>query len=217
MILTPRNFEPSQMRLRSLGVIPDDSGSQGAKYKGDIESEAYLASQVSQPDHLNCSLWVSNIHPSAAPGEIFDQIDDGAVVALHISPPDATHSMAAATLIFKAPESAARFFHRSQSWTGIWVKMEKLFVRYNSRGNERRTDDRTRVLLVDGPANIMTLDYWNKFFDFYQFRWVSMTGCFISHFPVPLLFISYTPKAFCAVPKMEACAWFALKKFLNRK
>lgn len=150
-------FPPSRMRLCLLGEASvAKSELDQSKYLGDKEGAQYKQLNIQNlPYYLNCALWLSNIPPSATPAEIFDQIDDGDVVALHINAPDESHPNSAATLVFKAPESAARFMDRGKSWVGIFVKGQRLFVRYNTRGNIRRTDDvhRTRVLVVEGVSS----------------------------------------------------------------
>lgn len=131
-----------------------------------------LSSQIHEPslswlnttDSLNCS--GSQISQTMLfQPSLFDQIHDGTVMVLSINKADATHPMAAATLTFTTPESARQFFNRSHG-AGIWVKDQKLFIRYNIRGIERHIASQTRVLAIEGPVEIMTPKYWTRFFGF---------------------------------------------------
>ena len=150
-------FPASRMRRFLLGEASvAKSELDQSNYLGDKETAFYKQLHIENLPHaLNCSLWLANVSPLATAADIFNQIDDGAVVALQINPPDATHLRSGATLIFKAPESAAQFMDRAKSRAGIWIKGEKLFVRYNIRGNKRRSEHihRTRVLVIEGVSS----------------------------------------------------------------
>lgn len=104
---------PSKKLLRRQGSLgPDDSVSQTSPdgYKGDP-----AAGIRNLADHLNCALWLTNLDPKMQTHEIFEKIDAGAVSAFGITRPQRIYTMAAAKLVFKHPEAAARFIHQCES------------------------------------------------------------------------------------------------------
>jgi hypothetical protein len=148
-----------QRRL-TLGtqVITEKSG-----YQGDRHGKSYLSQHDNLPDHLNCSLWITNISTSVTPSTFVSHIACGKIYALSFNHADTQHSSQAAKLVFCHPESAAYFYGRAKRG-GIWLGNERIVVRYNRKGTRRFAGSQSRVLRVTGPEGLMTLEEWIGFF-----------------------------------------------------
>jgi len=173
-VWAPRpSFRPNQMALAQRGLLPtfaQSSNGSNTKYRGDQHSNSFLA-QLPEgllPDEENCSLFVTNIPAKVTARALFDQITVGAVYALHMVDPDATHPCQAAKLVFMNPESAQRMMKSPN----IWMRGHCLGFRYNRYGYRRNTRNYSRVLIVEGPEAMMNLDLWNEYFVHYsKFVW----------------------------------------------
>lgn len=165
---TPRTFRPTNMVLEqhrtSLTNLCDQRNSEANSYRGDPSSKANRRQIQQLPDAHNCTLWLCNIPASVHVSEIFDKIDTGAVQCFHMVPPNGNHSTCAAKLAFMTPEAAATFKQKASSFEGIWLKNFKLKVRYNRDGNLRNDTQQSRVLIIEGPCDLMTLPYWEAYF-----------------------------------------------------
>ncbi|EPE31025.1 hypothetical protein GLAREA_03992 [Glarea lozoyensis ATCC 20868] len=147
----------------------------GQRYQGDKNSDYYL-SHKDLPDDQNCSLWLSDIPLTMTPSKIFDLIDCGAVWVLDLKNPDRTHSRRAADLCFMTPESAATFYN-SVKQGRVLMEGCRFSVIYNKHGVPRRNKQQSRVIFVDGPAEIMTVAYWKEYFEYYNvFFWDRVTA-----------------------------------------
>ncbi|RDL33750.1 uncharacterized protein BP5553_08118 [Venustampulla echinocandica] len=172
---TKTAFRPSGMWLRKRDPLQENSqleqmqlGNTG--YQGDLCGESYRSQIRNLDDTENCALWVTNIPPSASAADMFDIINCGAVFSLHINKPNLHHRTAAAKLVFIEPHSATEFF--TQASRGIQIGDTKLKVIYNRHGSRRSGVKNSRILLVEGPASIMTFEYWDTFFRRYcEFDW----------------------------------------------
>ncbi|CZR62311.1 uncharacterized protein PAC_12208 [Phialocephala subalpina] len=122
-----------------------------------------MVQQRDLADDLNCALFLRNIPMSASLSGFFDMVDTGAVYALHIMPPNGQHHTCAAKLTFMEPEGAAIFLAKARH--GIRVAGYLLDARYNIReGYLRNTTAISRVIHVEGPEAMMTVDYWFRYF-----------------------------------------------------
>ena len=165
---TPRNFRPTNMALEqsriSLTNLCDQRNLEVNSYRGDPSSQVNRRQIHQLPDTHNCTLWLWNIPASIHVSEIFDKIDTGAVQCFHMVPPNDNHSTCAAKLAFTTPEAAVKFKQKANSLQGIWLKNLKLKVRYNRDGNLRNDTQQSRVLIIEGPCDLMTLPYWEAYF-----------------------------------------------------
>ncbi|KAG4440162.1 hypothetical protein IFR05_004371 [Cadophora sp. M221] len=165
----PRNFQPTNMVLEKIGAaLMTPYGQRQLEFKqnyqGDPNSEVNRRQVHQLPDAHNCTLWLWNIPATLHVSEVFDQIDTGAVQCCHIVPPNEDYHTCAAKLAFMAPEAAAKFKEKAESEGGIWLGGRKLMVRYNRDGNLRNDTQQSRVLIIEGPKELMTLQYWESYF-----------------------------------------------------
>jgi hypothetical protein len=117
------------------------------------------------PDEENCALWLTNIQPSATIADILSVVRTGAVYALHINPAFGTHTTAAAKLVFMKPSAAARFYQQVNSREGVAIHGGRIRAVYNKFGFREYThQERSRVIWVQGPAQFMTFEFWDKYF-----------------------------------------------------
>jgi hypothetical protein len=115
------------------------------------------------PDEENCALFLTNIHPSATVKDVLSVVRTGAVFILHINQPDDIHPTAAAKLVFMTPSAAARFYQQvKEGVTILGVRIKAVYNKYPYR--EYKCRERSRVILVQGPEEVMTFDIWNKYF-----------------------------------------------------
>jgi hypothetical protein len=97
--------------------------------------------------------------------EIFSVIKTGAVFCLHINPPTDIHRTKAAKLAFMTPEAAAAFLGQINSAYGVILRGQRIRGRYNRNGYIRNEYNwQSRVLLLEGPTPMMTLEYWTSRF-----------------------------------------------------
>lgn len=160
-----RSFVPSHMRLERDGIVPPRrEWSNGSKYQGDPTSSSFLATIPNLQNEYNCAVWITNIPATTPASYVFDRLRCGAVQALHLSPPNAQHNGKAAKLIFSKPEAAARLVSQAKQ-PGIFIDGTRLHIRYNRDGSLARDGPESRILLVDGPEHMMTLAFWEAYFD----------------------------------------------------
>lgn len=117
-------------------------------------------------DHLNCSVFVSHLPKDVQHHEIFNVINTGSVVSLHIMRPVSWNPFCAAKIVFKYPEGAARFIAASCNAEKIQIREHQLHVRYNHHGMVKHSrENQSRVLHIEGPENIMNEGFWTAYFD----------------------------------------------------
>ncbi|KAE9363656.1 hypothetical protein N431DRAFT_422586 [Stipitochalara longipes BDJ] len=117
------------------------------------------------PDSLNCALWLSGLNPSTTVEELFSIIETGAVYALNLTPAQDGYPTAAASLCFMTKSGAERFLGQVTSSNGIWLRGTRIKAGYNRHGQVQQSyQHRSRVLLIRGPAHIMTRELWKTFF-----------------------------------------------------
>lgn len=136
-----------------------------SNYQGITSSHRPHAGPV--PEHLNCSLRITNIPIEANEKEFFLNIIDGKVFAYNKNAPTDKFPTCAADLVFFTREAAVSFMARAQI-TGIWIRGKQLRVVWNRNAQWPVVDQRemiqTRVIQIRGPANAFSADdYIRKF------------------------------------------------------
>jgi len=148
------------MALEKRGLINRprrESGYLGHKFK---------EQQSAVPNALNCGLWLSGLDPMTTVEELFGVIRTGAVYALNITPPQDGYPTAAASVYFMNHSGAEQFLKQVNSHEGILIRSSRIKAIYNKHGQEQQSDlERTRVLRISGPAQEMTKEFWEKFFE----------------------------------------------------
>ncbi len=158
-------FVPSHMRLEKNGLAaPRHIEIECCRYKGDKSSTAFLTAVPHLENEFNCSLFITNIPVGTSGSDMFDRIRTGAVDALHFNPADKKHSTIAAKLVFTNPEGAARLYSHAQ-WPGVRIGDRRLYVMYNRDGVLSRDGVQSRILLIEGPEDMMTYEHWKAYFD----------------------------------------------------
>lgn len=163
----PKNFVPSNMvlnqvmdqaTLQAYTVLPSDN-----QYRGNRQSNSNKHQISNLNDQLNCALFLRNIPASCTLQRFFDSIDTGAVYSLHVMPPTGQYATCAAKLTFMNPESAAMYMQKIQQ--GVLFDGYRLQGVYNNReGYLRNTMTLSRVICVEGPEEMMSIDFWYRYF-----------------------------------------------------
>ncbi|KAF4631440.1 hypothetical protein G7Y89_g6686 [Cudoniella acicularis] len=160
------SFKPTHLALANRGLVsPFRHGNlilHGTKYQGDVNSKSYRSQRYQMLDEENCSLWITGIPPSITYTDMFSVITTGAVFALYLIPPNEDHPLQGAKLVFMNPEAAAAFMA-----SDITLNGKPIWKRYNRNGTPRNTNTYSRVLMIEGPAQIMRLQYWMSYFQQY--------------------------------------------------
>ncbi|KAI0595147.1 hypothetical protein F4775DRAFT_570916 [Biscogniauxia sp. FL1348] len=116
----------------------------------------------------NCSVYITNLPPECTVNMLLSNIRGiGKIYASHVSPPTLTHSTAAAKIIFWDRASTLRFIQLSRR--GRWtVEGYTPFVRYNRvSAPEQPESQRSRVIQVRGPADLLSEEYLKRVFNVY--------------------------------------------------
>lgn len=116
-------------------------------------------------DELNCAVYITNIPVEATPSEVFDYIHSGAVQALHMYPSTDRHLHQAAKLVFAKAESAALLVDQARGPFHCYMGDTRLYVAYNRNGSRAYEGPETRVLVIEGPSDLMTYEHWKESFD----------------------------------------------------
>jgi hypothetical protein len=155
-----RTFRPSMMALEKHGLV--DRPRRDSKYLG----HKFKEHRRTVPDALNCGLWLSFLDPMTTVEELFGVIRTGAVYALNITPPQDGYPTAAASVYFMVHSGAEQFLAQVNSRQGIVIRSSRIKATYNKHGQEQQSNlERTRVLRISGPAQEMTREFWEKFFE----------------------------------------------------
>jgi hypothetical protein len=178
----PDNFTPSSQALETMGVIAYGQQAQrnpGHRYQGSMETRAFRSQVYGLPDRENCALYITWIPLEVTLTDLFEIIRTGDVECLYLQPPcPPKHVMQAAKLHFKEPEAAEAFHDLANSLEGIWMHGVQIKVVYNRDGVRRHPSSvETRVLNIEGPQEIMNIDFWNKY----------LTN--IGHFQIDVIFL----------------------------
>jgi hypothetical protein len=162
-IATPRpskDFRPSHMALEKSGAVAPPA-----------RDDKYLGHKTKQergrlPDSLNCKLWLSGLHPATTVEELFSVIHTGAVYSLNLTPAQKGYPTAAASLSFMKKTGTERFLEQVNSPNGIWLRGMRIKAGYNRHGEAQQSNlRRSRVLLIRGPAQVMTRELWMEAFN----------------------------------------------------
>jgi hypothetical protein len=162
----PHHFKPNNMVLERYGqphAQPAQS-SAGGNYLGHRSSTSNAREVLGLPDHKNCALFLTHIPVETTLHEIFNVIKTGAIFCLHINPPNGIHQTKAAKLAFMIPETAATFLAQINSINGIVLHGQRIRGRFNRNGYSLNKNTQSRVLLLEGPTPMMTLEYWTSHF-----------------------------------------------------
>ncbi|KAG0649167.1 hypothetical protein D0Z07_4419 [Hyphodiscus hymeniophilus] len=136
-------------------------------YLGDTTSQSFTLQQVQNlPDIENCATWLTNIPVKVSEHDILSKTETGAVLCLYVNQEDSFHTAKAAKLVFLEPQGAANLVRQSKTH-GFFLGM----LEYS------------RVLIISGLKEIMTLAFWTRYFgsvcvfvlEFHQVVWESAT------------------------------------------
>ncbi|KAK0102192.1 hypothetical protein ONS95_001012 [Cadophora gregata] len=132
--------------------------------RGNIKSKFKSATMEPLPEELNCAIFITNIPLEVTPSEIFDYIHCGAVQTLNVYQAHRSQQQAA-KLVFAKAESAARLIDQAKGPFHVYMGRVRLHVAYNRDGALDHVGPETRVLIIEGPADVMTYEYWKKSFN----------------------------------------------------
>ena len=135
------------------------------KPKQKIERKPDSTKSEPLSDELNCAVYITNIPVEATPSEVFDYIHSGAVQALHMYPSTDRHLHQAAKLVFAKAESAALLVDQARGPFHCYMGDTRLYVAYNRNGSRAYEGSETRVLIIEGPSDLMTYEHWKESFD----------------------------------------------------
>jgi len=170
----PHQFRPNNMVLKKRGHIDAQSAQRptSGNYLGSRSSSSKAREVQGLPDHENCALFLTNIPVEATLQELFSTIKTGAVFCLHVNPPNSVHKTNAAKLAFMIPQAAAAFLAQINSINGIVLHGHRIQGRFNRNGYARNENPfQSRVLSLEGPTPMMTLEYWtSRFAEFSEFE-----------------------------------------------
>lgn len=126
-------------------------------YRGDVTNPANRPAQV--PSHQNCNLWITHLPSDCTESDIEDAIrDTGTIWAMHLNPADPAGGLpgAAASLSFTRRASARKLFDRA-ALGGLMVNGHRPRVSWNRNrvGPQPTTSDRSRVLIIAGPGQVV--------------------------------------------------------------
>ncbi|KAI9736050.1 MAG: hypothetical protein M1818_006226 [Claussenomyces sp. TS43310] len=161
------SYQPSNLALAQQGLLhPSGPSSQQSSIEDGTPSNYKGMRKRTQklPPQINCSVWIVGIHPDATYADLFAVITVGKVVTLNINDVTAEHQTKAAQLQFATPASAARLYAQASMPPGILVRGLPIKVIHNRNGDQKFEGDRTRVLLIKGPAALTTFEFFDNFF-----------------------------------------------------
>ncbi|KAK9783186.1 hypothetical protein SCARD494_13407 [Seiridium cardinale] len=161
-----RPSSPSQWLLEALhreafGFRP--------AYRGNVLNVLNRPQQV--PAQRNCNLWLTNLPDDCKESDLEEAIMNvGSIFAMYINPPnkDEGHSGSAASLAFTRIESARELVTRAR-WEGVWVKGRRARITWNRNrvGEQYRDSPQSRVLIINGPREVVNETTLTEFFGRY--------------------------------------------------
>lgn len=148
-----------------------EESSMSANYRGDPRN-ARNHSDWRLPDEHNCSFWLENLPPNVDCGMILGSLRDiGRVYALHINNGECggrgRHHTAGAKLTFFTIEDAQRFFQFSIVDSALTIgglPTRVLRNRVKVGPQSGLPTDHTRVLVVTGSSQVITVEFLETFF-----------------------------------------------------
>jgi hypothetical protein len=158
-------FRKSLMWQSKQGLI--SSRRPGTNYQGDIWSKSGLATEQGLDDHLNCTLWLEDLPKDVTYQAMFDWLEEmkiGRIWALDIKPPQGNFETSAARLTFFKQSSAQRIYDAAQERSSLYMNGHRVKVLFNRSGNRARDGYETRIIQIQGPAEMMSWKFWDSFF-----------------------------------------------------
>ncbi|KAK8087961.1 Enoyl reductase LovC [Apiospora hydei] len=140
-------------------------------YKGSRLSRSNFSANVS--DQENCSVFIRGLPPTCTPDMLLRNIRGCGtkVFALHINEPDRKNpDHCAAKLVFFEPHGVDWLWEQIEAGTFIVADENGVEYKPNACPNKIRSapisseDQRTRVLLISGPASVVSAESLNRFF-----------------------------------------------------
>ena len=159
------HFRPTNMALRMKGELSPIIPTAGI-YLGNTNSAIYRNQVRNLPNSDNCALFIIGLPVVTDHALLLGGINTGAVVLLDIKEPKGVHTTKAATLVFKTPEAAARFYQRSLDEC-LFILGRRVRVVYNHFGHLRhKFKHQSRVIHIEGPENhaFMNERFWDSYF-----------------------------------------------------
>jgi len=155
----PRDFRPSDMAIAQSGLADLlHSGSPGGmRYSDTFVTRSFRDEVRGLDDSDNTALFVTCIPPFITAAYILDKITTG---------PTAIIPLQAATIVFNKTAAAKRLFDRIESGEGVSMggrRLKVVYSKYGFRGN--RFDHMSRVIEIEGPEELMTVDFWKTWFE----------------------------------------------------
>lgn len=117
------------------------------------------------PEELNCAVYITNIPNEVSPSEVFDYVHTGTVQALQMYPANDRNAYQAAKVVFAKAESAANLIDQAKGPYHVYMGDVRLHVAYNRDGCRAYDGLETRVLIIEGPEDLMTFEHWKDDFD----------------------------------------------------
>lgn len=168
-------FFPSTMVLQRCGWVsaeipkPLSIESRRGSNAQALRDLNYRGHRRAESEHVldaeNCNTWVTGIPPTASYPHLFASITVGKIVTCHMVDVNDNFSTRAAHVTFAAPAAAARFITQARSDLGVRIFGRRLRVLYNEIGTRSFPGCRTRVLLIQGPSEVTTIEFFAKFFE----------------------------------------------------
>ncbi|KAK7941254.1 Enoyl reductase LovC [Apiospora aurea] len=140
-------------------------------YKGSRLSRSNFSANVSNQE--NCSVFIRGLPPTCTPDMLLRNIRGCGtkVFALHINEPDRKNpDHCAAKLVFFEPHGVDWLWEQIEAGTFIVADENGTEYKPNACPNKIRSapisseDQRTRVLLISGPASVVSAESLNRFF-----------------------------------------------------
>ena len=157
----PATFRPTYAVFAHNFNLPRQTNE--SRYQGSHTSKASRDEVPGLPDFLNTVLHVTNIPTTVDSSDLFNIIKCGKVISLHMIPPNGAYTTQAAKIVFNQPYESKAFFDLVKA--GVFMGGHRLRIFYNRhalRGG--RYNSKSRVVIIEGPDELMTLDFWDGYF-----------------------------------------------------
>lgn len=159
-------FRKSLMWQSKHGLI--SSRRPGTNYQGDLSSKSGQATERGLDDSINCTLWLEGLPKDVTYPAMFDWLEEmriGRVWALDIKPPQGNFPTSAARLTFYKQSSAQKLYKDAMHPNALCLQDQKVKVLFNRSGNRERDGYETRVIQIQGPAEMMSWEFWSDYFE----------------------------------------------------
>lgn len=194
---------PDQNRLRNQAIEAGLLLSN--RYQGRITN--YDIRNAGTPEYLNCSLYLTNIHPDANIREIFALIRTGKIQQFSLCPPEkGKHETCAAFLTFTNRAGAEAFYMLTGSVGGAWIHETRIVAVWNKkRIGPSPKHHQSRVVQFCGPANQHTIQSLTQllksglYFEVVDLRtWINV-GCYVQERIIEVGFASVRAQSESAI------------------